>query len=161
MEDISINNSLSELSRRERKYLLMTSAIGVFVSWAGVVPTKISALGIELNSSEQKAFLLMLACIVTYFLLAFVIYGFKDFIEWRITYHSHRRNQTRKHLIAIHEFEEQDHPDGLEQEVDKRLKHIRWPHRAKRPVIWLNIFFEFAFPILVSLFSIASLVTYG
>jgi hypothetical protein len=163
MTDIDVNALLSELSRKERKYLLMTSAIGVFVSWAGVVPTRISTLGIELNSNEQRAFLLMLAFIIVYFLLAFVVYGFRDFIDWRIKYHEQRESETRDLLIRVDEYlnSEQQLPDRLDEEVRMHINELRWAYKARRPVIWLNVLFEFAFPIIVSSFSIVSLVTYG
>lgn len=152
-----LDNPLNEISRRERKYLLMTSAIGIFVAFTGVIPTKISALGIELNASEQKAFLLMLALIIGYFLLAFLIYGFKDFLNWRIEYQSQIEESLREALNQTYE----DHIAEQHDEVRDYIKRLHWPYKLKKPTVWIHIIFEFVFPIFVALFAISRLVFYG
>jgi hypothetical protein len=61
------------------------SAIGIVIARGGLVPSKITALGIEFGESDQRALLRMLAAVVLYFLFAFVIYATSDFVIWRTT----------------------------------------------------------------------------
>jgi hypothetical protein len=84
--DVPLSDPLSEVTRRERRLLLAVSVIGLFVSYSGIVPTKVDALGIELSSTDQRSFLTLLALVIVYLLIAFVIYGFADFLTWRKEY---------------------------------------------------------------------------
>lgn len=61
--DVPLSDPLSEVTRKERKFLLGVSMIGLFVSYSGIVPTKIAALGIELSTTDQKSFLILLALV--------------------------------------------------------------------------------------------------
>jgi hypothetical protein len=46
-EQIRLRDPLAEVTRRERRLLLGASIIGLTVAKTGLVPTKISALGVE------------------------------------------------------------------------------------------------------------------
>jgi hypothetical protein len=80
-EEILLQDPLSKVTRQERSRLLVVSLIGTLVAKAGIVPTKISALGIELSSANQKMFLHSLSAVVLYFLIAFALYGWFDFLK--------------------------------------------------------------------------------
>jgi hypothetical protein len=49
---------------------------------AGIVPTKIAALGIEFSTSDQRVILRVAAFVIAYFLISFFIYAMNDFIAW-------------------------------------------------------------------------------
>jgi hypothetical protein len=69
---------MSEVSSRERRALLLTSLLAVAVTAGGLVPVKVAALGIELSPPEQTRLLVLLALVVSYFLVAFLIYGLPE-----------------------------------------------------------------------------------
>jgi hypothetical protein len=63
--------------------LLGLSILSIFIVRTGAMPTKIGALGIEFGTSDQQAFLVLLASILFYFVIAFSTYAFSDYIAWR------------------------------------------------------------------------------
>lgn len=80
LEKAPTADPLSEVSRGERRILLITSLLAVAVTAGGLVPVKVAALGIELSPPEQTRLLVLLALVVSYFLVAFLLYGLP---EWR------------------------------------------------------------------------------
>jgi hypothetical protein len=79
-ERLLLQDPLSKVSRQERTRLLLSSMCGLVVAKAGIIPNKVESLGIEFTSSNRKAMAVLLAVVVLYFLLAFVIYSFFDIL---------------------------------------------------------------------------------
>lgn len=75
--------TLAEDTKKERKYLLAFSLLIIAISWIGIVPTKITALGIEFSLAEQRVLLIILGLISIYFFIGFIIYGIKDYYIWK------------------------------------------------------------------------------
>ena len=78
--DPRVLDPLSEVTRRERKALLIVSLIALAISLGGLVPTKIQALGVDLSVPQQDSILLLIALSVIYLLGGFSIYLWAD---WR------------------------------------------------------------------------------
>jgi hypothetical protein len=78
--DPRVLDPLSEVTRRERKALLIASLIALAISFGGLVPTEIQALGVKLSPPERDSILLLIALSVIYLLVGFSIYGWAD---WR------------------------------------------------------------------------------
>lgn len=93
-----LREPLSEITRKERRILLGVSAFGIAVAKTGLVPTKISTLGIEFSQAESSTLLKMLAAVVIYFLVAFLIYAVSDFAAWRARGHA-LEEETMKQLV--------------------------------------------------------------
>jgi len=85
LEYIRLRDPLSKVTRSERRTLLGASAIGIVMKAAGLVPTRISALGIEFSQTDQRALLRAFAAIISYFLIAFLVYAASDFLAWRMS----------------------------------------------------------------------------
>jgi len=83
----SIKDPLSEITRKERKFLLGISLLGFAVSHAGIVPSKILALGVDFSAEDRQALMRVLILIVVYFIAAFITYASSDFISWRIRFY--------------------------------------------------------------------------
>jgi hypothetical protein len=77
-----LGDPLSEVTRKERVYLLGTSIVGIAILKTRLVPSRITALGIELEEGNQEIFLSLLGLVVLYFLAAFVVYAASDFLAW-------------------------------------------------------------------------------
>lgn len=77
-----LEDPLSDVTRKERVYLLAVSTIGIAIVKTGLVPSRISALGIQFDAANQNALLLLLGIVAAYFLSAFVIYAVADFFAW-------------------------------------------------------------------------------
>jgi hypothetical protein len=65
-------DALSTTTRAERKYLLVASAALVLLSWGGLAPTKISAMGLELGAVNTVLLVVVAWLATAYFFLAFV-----------------------------------------------------------------------------------------
>lgn len=152
---ISLKDPLSQVTRAERRMLLGISALSIFVTSTGLIPTKISALGVDFGQSDQRALLLVLALVVAYFLGAFVVYGLTDYLSWRVTYDESRRS-------AYLKFYEQMHASREERD-DMREKFgsdwiPRWPKYIVQPASLLRGAFEFFLPLAVGAYAIFSLL---
>ena len=86
LEEILKADPLSELSRKERKTLLLVSMIAIAISKAGLAPTKIVGFGIELSNIDRRAILWLIFLTVLYFWVAFLYNALPDFYSWRVRY---------------------------------------------------------------------------
>ena len=67
--EIRVRDPLSDTTRKERRSLLGASALGIVIVKSGLVPSKITALGIEFTRTDQRALLAALAAVVVYLLV--------------------------------------------------------------------------------------------
>lgn len=81
-----LSDPLSKETRVERKTLLAFSAIGIVVVKTGLIPSKIVALGIEFSATDKAMFLKALACVIVYFVVAFLIYAWSDYLIFHYTH---------------------------------------------------------------------------
>ena len=142
---------LSDIARRERRNLMVSSAAAILVTRAGLIPTQISALGIGLSAPDQAAFLIFLSAVVLYLLVAFVVYGFSDFLVWRHRYIQY----LEKVEVASGNWDVED-----QDAYDELRKHVPsggWIYRALKPTAHLRAIFEFYFPILLGGYSVYAL----
>ncbi|MBD9671551.1 hypothetical protein IB275_13280 [Pseudomonas sp. PDM21] len=155
---MSVNTSslladpLSDVTRKERRNLLLFSALSLAVAHMRIVPTKLSALGIEFGAPEQGAFLLLMALCVGYFIVAFSIYASADFLLWR----------KKQHDQFVEIFEE---ASTMTQEEKSWYDHVRreapdvtWFYRLSPAVAWSRGGFEFGLPLLVGMYAVAALL---
>ncbi len=142
---------LSEVTRKERRMLLGLSMLGVFFAKTGIVPNKVSALGIELAATEQSSFFYVLAAMLVYFIFAFILYAFSDFIVWKKAVIELDVSEYKNHVI---ERENEYRPkDPIAEEVSSSRLMLYRKNRvwlsAKKPVSMIRSFFEFILPIIV------------
>jgi len=81
--DIRLKDALAPETRSARKALLAASFVGVAVAKVGIVPTKLSTLGLEFEKFHQKGFVLLIAILSVYFLASFFVYALSDFLGWK------------------------------------------------------------------------------
>lgn len=148
-----LGDPLSDVTRRERRNLLAASTIAVLTAHAGLIPKQISALGIELTSGNQSDFLILLAAVVIYFLVAFGVYGFADFLLWRHKYHDY----LEKAEITSQNCTQDDQMNY--DELRRHVPSIAWLYRISKPAAHLRIAFEFPLPVLVGLYAIYALLS--
>ena len=51
---IDLRDSLSVVTRKERRNLLMAASAPILMAWAGLVPTKIEGLGVTFTASQRS-----------------------------------------------------------------------------------------------------------
>ena len=83
-----LREPISDNTRKIRRELLVVSTIGIVIVYAGLVPTKIDALGITLTPSNQASFRYVIAGVVLYLTVAFLIYVSSEIIAWASLFRS-------------------------------------------------------------------------
>ncbi len=138
---------------------------------AGLVPTKISALGIEFDQSGQDALLWLVALVVGYYMGAFIVYGLSDFALWRHQFHEASISETetrRKEIISINCSEpgelDEEHllTKNEAREISGRFSAAysgRYKWRLILPFISISrALFDFVLPLVVAAYALFVLV---
>jgi hypothetical protein len=84
LNDPAIADPLSEVTRGERKALLIASLVGMAIAKGGLIPTQIEALGIDLSQTEVKSLLYITALVLAYLLMGFFLYSSADIRQRRL-----------------------------------------------------------------------------
>jgi hypothetical protein len=131
-QQILLREPLSEDTRKERRNLLAISTIGIALVKTGLIPTKISALGIEFSQSNQRALLYILLAMIIYFFLTFAIYAISDVLNhWAQSHVSSMQywsNQIKFHkesldqVLAEHSEKAQSLRESLQRDTEKLEK---------------------------------------
>jgi hypothetical protein len=154
---VSLRDPLCEVTRRERRMLLGVSVLSLFVAKTGLIPSKISALGVDFERTDQRAFLVLLALVVTYFIVAFALYGLTDFLAWRLSYNNGSRIAYKETFDRIH----CQSPSGAEEQPrfypDDWIP--RWPNHLALPASFARAVFEFLLPVLVGSYAVYALLS--
>lgn len=74
---------LNETTRKARRNLLAVSVLVIVTAKVGLVPTKISAFGVEFSSSNLEALMTLLALAIAYFIVTFVVYIILELQVWQ------------------------------------------------------------------------------
>lgn len=155
-QDIQLKDPLSEVTRKERRALLAVSTLGIVIAKTGLIPSKITALGIEFTRADQRSLLLSIAAIIFYFLIAFVVYAASDFLAWRLSYGWTLINEEIEKR-RLPEDAEKNQPD-LKREIieEYRLSEI-WFAMSK-PMSFVRALLEFAIPIILGAYAVIVLL---
>ncbi|HRB14191.1 MAG TPA: hypothetical protein PK224_00205 [Nitrospira sp.] len=89
IEQILEADPLGNLARKERKALLISSAVAFAMAKAGIVPSQISFLTIEVTEINEIELLRLIIMVVSYFLLSFVLHALPDFLRWKVQIAEH------------------------------------------------------------------------
>lgn len=143
---------LSPIARAERRNLLLASTVAILIAHVNLVPTRISALGLEFTPPAQASFVVITALVVGYFIVAFTTYAIADFFVWRKRYYDY--------LAAV---EKQSQGWTLEDqiahdEIHANLPTLDWYYEWSPRVANVRMLFEFALPLLVGAYAISALI---
>ncbi len=84
---------LSELTRKERKYLLLVSFIAFAMTQAGLIPSEFSFFGIKGGSINVSAMLWLVSSVLVYFLASFLLHAIPEFLAWLARYNKWKHEQ--------------------------------------------------------------------
>lgn len=159
--DLVAYDPLSEVTRRERKALLGVAVVGIALAEVPLVPTKLSALGLEFSTMNQRAFLALYAVVVTYFLIGFFVYAFTDYVAWKKSQAIHYREYLRQDELVRKSLGVE-----IENEAMKHFANDGCPYRGfasyrtAKFASGLRAAFEFLLPLAVANYSIIAMLTY-
>ena len=147
--DVRLRDPLSDVTRKERRFLLAISVFAITIVKAGIVPTKLTALGVEFGKTDQQSLLWVLGLITLYFLIAFIIYAASDFLAWRLAFYQAFRESLKKRFEAEHKRD----PSYERLREYEREFRVSLGNRVvfvlSGPVSILRAIFEFFLPVVV------------
>lgn len=170
-KDLLAYDPLNEITRKERTALLGLSVLGVALVKVPLIPEKFALLGIDFAKVQQEKFVNLFALIVAYYLAAFAIYAFTDYVAWRrqevITHkeYEHLMNERRgtKPLIM-----RQKSPTTASEALAVMKLLDSEPAYRGAASYWLGFSasriratFEFLFPVVFGIYSITALTAYA
>ena len=151
---ILLKDPLSKETRTERRILLGASAVGIVIVKTGLVPSKISALGIEFNQTDQHSLLRAVAAVIVYFLFAFLIYAGSDYIAWQLGF----RRAVGLDVRAKRRREKSMDEDERIQENVVAGYYGSPLLKLTKPMSLLRAVFEFVLPIVISIYAVVALL---
>jgi hypothetical protein len=165
-DDPRFRDPLSEVTRKERKFLLGVSVATIVLTSLHEKITKIPAIETEaLSVGSQRAILIALALVVGYALVAFAIYAWTDFVAWRQSIARSdieilSRVQRPTNPLLEDEVFGVSPPDPKHQaEIRMSLdlafgRNSKWTRRARRGSFW-RAAWDFLLPAAVGLMALA------
>lgn len=156
--EILLRDPLTEVTRKERRILLGTCAIAFTTARTGLVPSKISALGVDFTAGDQKSLLSIMALVITYFLIAFLTYAIADFVAWRVAFHSAVRELAKSRLEERTDPAAEARARAIRDEMQALSGRSYLWGSMSRPVSILRALLDCAVPVAVGIATIAILL---
>lgn len=92
-----LDDALNISTRGKRRLLLVISTVSLVAIILGIFPTKIQALGIDIETKNQRDLFILLGAVNLYALIGFILYAWADILlQFRI--------QQNANTGYIHEF---------------------------------------------------------
>jgi hypothetical protein len=171
VERIKVANPLSDETRGARKALLGISAASIAIVHLGLLPTRISALGIDFSATDRSVLLIILALITIYFLIEFIIYAAADFVAWRLVkqstsyedesadYEKARQSILNRGPLTTEQQEELQMIETSEGNMWRGvyIRDDRWASKVVPPVSVVRLCFDFAVPLPVAAYAVVVL----
>ncbi len=155
-DTVRLRDPLSEVTRRERRYLLGVSMLGISIAQGGLLPTQISALGISLSGPEQRTLLVLVGLVCLYYLAAFIVYALSDFTSWQVA--------IRDSIVDAWNAPRTDEDEGeaerairMEQFFQRHHPFLHVSDIFVVPVSKTRATFEFLVPAIVGLYAVVVL----
>jgi hypothetical protein len=174
--DALLDDPLKEITRKERKLLLAVSVLGIFLVKTGLIPTQISALGIQFTQTNQKGFLWVVSVVDIYFLCAFIIYATSDFLAWRKALLQEFKSEFQEYYDKQAKLIQQEEADlyaplgenflesqlnDLKESIERDENRYKISFTKLKKFSWyislIRVFFEFGLPVFVGIYSIFQL----
>lgn len=155
--NVMLRDPLSTVTRKERQYLLGVSILGITLVKTGLVPSKISALGIEFAKTDQQSLMTIIGLVTLYFLGAFVIYAASDFLAWRLAF-----IESVRKVLAERRKQRKLSEDQIRDEEEHMYGYMaqrRVVFALSGPVSIIRALFEFGLPLFVGIYAVFTLWT--
>ncbi|KKK62723.1 hypothetical protein LCGC14_3001480 [marine sediment metagenome] len=144
---LMVKDPLSEVARKDRRALLGISVIGIVIVKANIMPTKLTAFGIEFGKTDQNFLLFAILLITAYFLFAFVLYSLSDFLAFQIEW------------AKLFKEREEINSGKIPKEDVGKVFYIRRYLNKHLLFYLIRGLFEFLFPIIIGIYAIVILWT--
>jgi len=163
LQTILAADPLGILARKERRALLIMSVIAFAIVKAGLVPTEISVFGIKAEAINPPAIFWLIALVVLYFLVSFLLHAFPDFFAWWARYNKWRHEQNVEAWQYEAEFGSEIHesdPGQPSEEFMKSFQKYANPHRMSMRMVLVRAFsLDLIIPYVVGVIALFFTVT--
>lgn len=170
---IRVSDPLSPHTRSVRKSLLISSVAAIFIATTGLIPEKISAMGIEFTQADRGSMLWVLGLVVFFLLVSFAVTAAADFAAWRMSFsakaweeESQGYNNVRKSMMENRSLTDGDREELAEMERrigamwrnDGHVDRYSILERIVGPISWARILVEFVAPLAAGIFGLVLLI---
>jgi hypothetical protein len=166
-KDLITYDPLSETTRKERTALLGLSILGVALVKVPLIPEKLALLGIEFAKVQQGTFVRLFALVIVYYIVAFSIYAFTDYVAWRrkevITLHEygHQNDERKANNKATLDLLKKTSPAEFQPNRNIELRYVGFAsYWLALGAARLRAVFEFILPIAFALYALTVLMLY-
>ncbi len=171
-----INDPLSDVTRKVRRNVIVTSTVAIIMVYANLLPSKIDSLGIKFNDSHQSILIEVIFFSLLYLLISFLIYAVSDFLKWKISLtdlvlkerhteiegfiEEQRTRRSKPSLLEeatdeeMENFKLSDYKQKLSEELRNRTKLYNGPVTL---VSILRAGIDFIAPVIVAAFALKQL----
>lgn len=163
---------LRDSTNKVRRSLLLWSLASLAVTLGKLYPSEVSALGMKVTATSHSVLLGLMALIVGYHIVAFIIYGASDFMNWYVADKNLAWEEdvaywegSKAEMLARTKLSDEDRE--LIEEHERRLGSI-WRAEASRlharventiPLVSrARAAFDFGLPIVVGIGAVVLLV---
>lgn len=103
--EVFYKDPLGEVTRRERRSLLIASVLGLIIYFTGMVPEKFEMVGIIFTESQKSYFIIILQLVIIYFILIFSLYAYDDFKIYKSSIDEYNISK-EKYISYANEYKE-------------------------------------------------------
>lgn len=148
-----LSDPLAATTRGKRKALLSLALVTFGVVKAGLVPTSVGTLGIDLSTDDQKALLWLLFLVVLYFLVAFVLYASRDALLLRADY----LGLVDKELVQRGTKADEIEQRAMQHSISFWGKHRWLAGTSKATALFRLVLLDLLFPVILGTYSLCIL----
>lgn len=157
-----VEDPLSDVTRKERAYLVAYSFVGLLVAQLKILPAKVTVFDLDIAPENRWMFVFILGLAITYYLVVFCVYAWADFHlrKQRLYYavlDEHRRGlrQLTEQLQAVQSQPEKSFP--IVDAVNSMLTIIERDRAVEQPLGKLRVAIEFYFPPALALLALVAI----
>ncbi|EGR2027065.1 hypothetical protein ACOB3W_003584 [Vibrio cholerae] len=146
-----LREPLNETTRKARRNLLAVSVLGIVTTKVGLVPTKISAFGVEFSSSNLESLMTLLALAIIYFLVTFVVYIISELQGWQLLISSKQLEKFKQEANGSSLPFSTSRKSEMEEHFHIQLRSV---YSKTKPIFYTRLLVEVFIPAIVAVYSI-------
>ncbi|WP_045393683.1 hypothetical protein [Vibrio rotiferianus] len=145
-----LREPLNETTRKSRRNLLAASILGIVTAKVGLLPTKISAFGVEFSASNLEALMTLLCLSIVYFLVTFIVYIASELQGWQLLISSKQLEQLKTESLSNDSFSSKRYED-MERMFENKLLSV---YQRTKPIFYTRLVVELLIPTCIAIYAI-------
>ena len=148
--DRDVTDPLSDVTRSDRRWLLLVNVVLAAMAYGGIVPSEIEALGLKTAQINRHVMFAIVWVAGLYLAISFTLYVTTDYKTWGM-----RMRQARRRFIdAMLEVDAAIMDDGDSQPQPEKLREFTDLFDARMRPFRRRTLFEMYVPLVVSLINL-------